>query len=64
MEQLYELAVKGGGIWCVLCIHLIIMQNRKYSSLETWVREKVTTALSDNTAVMKEVKEKLDADKR
>lgn len=63
LEKLYELAIDGGGIWCVLCVYLIVRQNQRYEKLEQWVKEEVITAINAATHVMTEIKERMDADK-
>lgn len=63
LEKLYTLAIEGGGIWCCLCIYMIIKQQRKYDALEKWVKEEVITAINASTKVMMDIKEKFDADR-
>ncbi len=63
LEELYKLAIDGGGIWCVLCIYLIVHQQRKQNALEAWVKEEVITAINASTEVMTQIREKLNADK-
>ena len=63
LEELYMLAIDGGGIWCVLCIYLIVHQQRKQNALEAWVKEEVITAINASTEVMTQIREKLNADK-
>lgn len=64
LDSLYQMAIEGGGIWCVLCIYLIIRQKRKYDELEAWVKEEVITAIRASTEVMKDIKERMDADRK
>jgi len=64
LDSLYQMAIEGGGIWCVLCIYLIICQKRKYDELEAWVKEEVITAIRASTEVMKDIKERMDADRK
>jgi hypothetical protein len=62
IDQLIEIAMTQ-GIWCVLCIYLIVQQNRKLTKLENWVQEKVLVALDDNTKALNTFKEAIDANK-
>jgi len=56
IDQVIELALSQ-GIWCALGLYLIIQQNRKLTSLEEWVQNRVLVALEDNTEAMKDFKE-------
>lgn len=60
LHQLWELAINEGGIWCILCVYMIITNNKKNKELEDWVREEVITAINASTAAMKEIKEAVD----
>ena len=61
LERLYELAIDGGGIWCGLCVYLIIRQHQRYDKLEEWVKEEVLQALNAATNAIEQIKEKLNA---
>lgn len=60
LEQLWQLAIDDGGIWCCLCVYMIINNNKKNKELESWVREEVVTAINASTAAMTQIKEIVD----
>ena len=60
LEQIWKLAIDDGGIWCCLCIYMIIVNNKKNKELEDWVREEVVTAINASTAAMTQIKEIVD----
>ncbi len=60
LEELYRLAVDEGGIWCCLCIYLIIHQQKKQNALEKWVKDEVIVSINASTKVMTEIKEHID----
>jgi hypothetical protein len=64
IETLWEVAVKEGGIWCVLCIYLILHQQRKYTDLEKWVKTEVIAAITASTTTMIKIEEFLKNAKR
>ncbi len=63
MDKLTKLILKQ-GIWCAICVMLIFWQNQRLTTLESWVREKVITVITANTAALAEFKNrnKEDAD--
>jgi hypothetical protein len=63
-EKIFDLAINDGGIWCVLCVYMIYVQGKKLTALEDWCKGELIPVLQANTALLKEVKEQLHADKR
>jgi len=57
LENIWTLAINEGGIWCCLCVYLIVHQQRKQNALEKWVKEEVIVSINTSNKVMSEIKE-------
>ena len=60
LDQLWKLAIEDGGIWCCLCVYMVVYNNKKNKELEAWVREEVITAIQASTAALVQIKEVVD----
>jgi len=60
IDQIIEKVIEQGGIWCALCVYMILYTNKKYNSLEKEVRDRLSGALDANTAALQLVKETIE----
>lgn len=63
IDQLIEKVIEQGGIWCALCVYMILYTNKKYNTLETYVRDTLNTTIKTNSDLLAKIEEKIDADK-
>ena len=57
IDQIIEKVIEQGGIWCALCVYMILSTNKRYTALEKEVRSHLTDTIKDNTHALKEFKE-------
>ena len=57
IDQLIDKVIDQGGIWCCLCVYMILYTNKKYTILEKEVRTTLKEALEKNTKALNKVKE-------
>lgn len=63
VDQLVEKVIEHGGIWCCLCVYMIIYTNKKYNALETYVRNTLNETIKTNSDLLSKIEEKIDANK-
>ena len=57
IDQLISKIVEQGGIWCALCVYMILSSNRRYTALEKEVRDNLSGTIKENTLALKDFKE-------
>ena len=57
IDQLLDKVFTEGGIWCCLCVYMIVYTNKKYSALERDVRTTLKDTLDKNTETLIKIME-------
>ena len=63
VDQLIEKVIEQGGIWCALCVYMILYTNKKYNTLERYVRDTLNETIKTNSDLLAKIEEKIDANK-
>lgn len=57
IDQIIEKVIEQGGIWCALCVYMILSSNRRFNALEKEVRDNLSGTIQANTIALNEFKE-------